>query len=103
MAWKPHRPGASRDEREGPNGRKGETTVILKGERRQTSAQAELPLQGRGEAPRVERSGEAPSAASRNEHLGNGHRLMERVVEVGNVKAALRRVKRGLCSDAHAR
>jgi RNA-directed DNA polymerase len=57
------------------------------------SAQAELPLQGRGEAPSVERSGEAPRAASRNEHLGNDRQLMERVVEAGNVKAALRRVK----------
>lgn len=34
-----------------------------------------------------------PTAASRNAHLGNDCRLMERVVEAGNVKAALRRVK----------
>lgn len=67
--------------------------MSLRSERRQTSAQAELPLQGRGEAPSVERSGEAPRAASRNEHLGNDRQLMERVVEAGNVKAALRRVK----------
>lgn len=60
---------------------------------RQMAAQAELPLQGRGEAPRVERSGEVSAAASRDAHLGSGHRLMERVVEAGNVKAALRRVK----------
>jgi RNA-directed DNA polymerase len=33
------------------------------------------------------------AAASRNAHLGNDARLMERVVEAGNVKAALRRVK----------
>jgi RNA-directed DNA polymerase len=67
--------------------------VSLEGTRRQKSAQAELPLQRRGEAPRVERSDEVPTAASRNAHLGNDCRLMERVVEAGNVKAALRRVK----------
>jgi RNA-directed DNA polymerase len=67
--------------------------VSLEGTRRQKSAQAELPLQRRGEAPREERSDEVPTAANRNAHLGNDCRLMERVVEAGNVKAALRRVK----------
>lgn len=67
--------------------------MSLEGTQRQKSAQAELPLQGRGEAPRAERSDEVPTAASRNAHLGNDCRLMERVVEAGNVKAALRRVK----------
>jgi len=67
--------------------------VSLGDERRQKTAQAVLPLEGRGEAPSVERSGEAPPAANRNEHPGTGHGLMELVVEGGNVKAALRRVK----------
>lgn len=34
-----------------------------------------------------------PTVASRNAHLGNDARLMERALEAGNVKAALRRVK----------
>jgi len=37
-----------------------------------------LPLEGRGEAPRVQRSGEAPTMASGTERLGADH-LMERV------------------------
>lgn len=78
---------------EGPNGREGGTTVSLGGERRQKSAQAELPPGGRGEALTAKRSGEAPTAASRNERPGSDRGLMERVVDGGNVKAALRRVK----------
>ncbi|WP_426733951.1 reverse transcriptase domain-containing protein [Myxococcus faecalis] len=34
-----------------------------------------------------------PTVASRNAHLGNDARLMERALEAGNVKVALRRVK----------
>jgi RNA-directed DNA polymerase len=64
----------------------------LGGERRQKSAQAELPLEDRGEAPKVERSGEAPKAAQGDERSGVD-RLMEMVIERSNAKAALRRVK----------
>ena len=59
---------------------------------RQKSVNAELPLERRGEAPRVQRSGETSTAANGNERSGNDH-LMERVVERGNIKAALKRVK----------
>ena len=60
--------------------------------RRQKSPQGELPLGHRGEAPKDQRSGEARTAASETGHPGDGH-LMERVVERGNVKAALKRVR----------
>ncbi len=59
---------------------------------RQKTAQAELPLESRGEAPRVQRSGEARTAANGNERSGTAT-LMERVVERGNVQAALKRVR----------
>lgn len=77
---------------EGPNRWESETNVSLGDARRQKSAQAELPLEGRGEAPRAERSGEARPATHGNERSGID-RLMEWVVEGGNVKAALKRVK----------
>ena len=64
----------------------------LRGERHQKSAQAELPLKSRGEAPRVQRSGEAPRATQGDERSGNDT-LMERVIERSNAKAALKRVK----------
>lgn len=79
---------------EGPNGRKSGTTVSLEGEMRQKTAKAVLPPEGRGEAPSVRRSGEAPTAANRNGHSGTDHLLMEKVVDGSNVKAALQRVKR---------
>lgn len=61
--------------------------------RRQKAAkQAELPLKRRGEAPRVQRSGEASTAANGNGGSGND-RLMEEVVARGNVKVALKRVR----------
>jgi RNA-directed DNA polymerase len=66
--------------------------VSLEKARRQKTAQAELPLERRGEAPRVQRSGEAGPAASGDERSGTAA-LMERVVERSNVKAALKRVK----------
>jgi len=66
--------------------------VSLGSARRQKSAQAELPLLGRGEAPRGQWSGEAPTATNGNGRSGNDY-LMERVVERGNVKAALKRVR----------
>jgi RNA-directed DNA polymerase len=77
---------------EGPNGRESETNVSLRDARRQKAAQAELPLEDRGEAPKVERSGEASTAANETGRSGMAA-LMERVVERGNVKAALKRVK----------
>ncbi len=59
---------------------------------RQKTRQLVLPLESRGEAPKVQRSGEASTAASGNERPGTS-RLMEEVVERGNAKAALKRVK----------
>jgi group II intron reverse transcriptase/maturase len=56
--------------------------------------QMELPLEGRGEASRAERSGEATSAAQRDERSGlDLGLLMERVVEGGNLRRALKRVQ----------
>ena len=51
----------------------------------------ELPLEGTGEARPLQRRGETPTAANGNERSGID-RLMERVVEGGHVKAALKRV-----------
>jgi group II intron reverse transcriptase/maturase len=59
---------------------------------RQKTGQLVLPLVGRGEAPRGQRSGEASTAASGNERPGTD-RLMEEVVQRGNAKAALKRVR----------
>lgn len=68
--------------------------MSLERERRQKSAQAELATEDRGEAPNGDRSGEAPTAAQRDQRSGNDHgKLMERVVERSNMQAALRRVK----------
>jgi group II intron reverse transcriptase/maturase len=54
--------------------------------------QLELPLEARGEAPQGQRSGEARTA--RHGHGGSGtDRLMEQVVERGNVTAAVKRVR----------
>lgn len=54
----------------------------------------ELPLEGRGEAPRVERSGEAGRAARGGTRSGVGHeQLMELVVERENCLRALKRVR----------
>ena len=61
-------------------------------ERRQKSAQAELPLEDRGEAPNVQRSGEARPVTNDTERSGTTA-LMERVVERGNAKGALKRVR----------
>jgi RNA-directed DNA polymerase len=54
--------------------------------------QLELPFEGRGEAPSVERSVEAATATKGSGHLG-GAELMERVLSRPNLKAALKRVK----------
>lgn len=60
--------------------------------RRQKTRQLELPLEARGEAPQGQRSGEARTATSG--HGGSGtDRLMERVVERGNVAVAVKRVR----------
>jgi RNA-directed DNA polymerase len=64
----------------------------LEDARRQKAKQLELPLGGEGEAPRARRSVEALTAAHGNERSRSDH-LMERVVEEGNVKAAVRRVR----------
>jgi len=66
--------------------------VSLEDARRQKTGQLVLPLEGRGEAPRSQWSGEASTAASGNERPGTD-RLMEEVVQRGNAKAALKRVR----------
>jgi hypothetical protein len=53
------------------------------------SRQLELPFEGRGEAPEVERSAETPSAARGRERPGASG-WMERVVERPNLLAALK-------------
>ena len=55
--------------------------------------QFELPLEGRGETPRGQRRGETPSATQGDERSGRDHRLMEHVVEGGNLRRALKRVQ----------
>ena len=60
--------------------------------KRQMTMQMELLLEGRGEAPRVERSDEARPAVRGNERSGVGD-LMERVVERENCLRALNRVR----------
>lgn len=63
---------------------------------RQMTMQMELPLEDRGEAPNVRRSGEAIAAMQGNERSGSDRpeELMERVVERGNLKTALQRVRK---------
>jgi len=69
--------------------------VSLEDARRQKSKQLELSLEEKGEALKVERSGEASAATYGNERPGSGDaRLMERVIERGNVVAALKRVQK---------
>jgi RNA-directed DNA polymerase len=68
--------------------------VSLESELRQMPKQ-ELPIEERGEAPKVDRSDEARSATHESKHSGNdGEKLLELVVERSNVEAALRRVKK---------
>lgn len=56
--------------------------------------QMELPLEGRGEAPRGERSGEATTATQGTERSGlDPLTWMERIVEGGNLRRALKRVQ----------
>lgn len=67
--------------------------MSLEGAGRQKSEQLELALDSRGETPRSQRSGEAPTAASRDGRSGIDQRLMEAVVERANAIAALKRVR----------
>jgi len=78
---------------EGPNGEESETTLHLGMAGRQMSMQMELLLEGRGEAPRVERSDEARLTVGGDERSGIGD-LMERVVERENCLRALKRVRK---------
>lgn len=59
----------------------------------QMTRQLELPLGGRGEAPRAGRSGEAESADDGSGRPGTCH-LMELALDGGNLRAALKRVRR---------
>lgn len=59
----------------------------------QMTRQLELPLGGRGEAPRAGRSGEAESATHVDGRPGTCS-LMELVVDGGNLRAALKRVRK---------
>ena len=60
----------------------------------QKSVQMELPLEDRGEAPNVQRSGEARRRHTEtNAQETTARGVMERVVERGNLKAALKRVR----------
>jgi len=78
---------------EGPNGEESESTVYHDKARHQKSIdQIELPLEGRGETPRVARSGEAVSAVRGDERSGLDG-LMDRVVDGGNLRRALKRVQ----------
>ncbi|HEX4634083.1 MAG TPA: group II intron reverse transcriptase/maturase, partial [Gemmatimonadales bacterium] len=62
--------------------------------RQMSSDQLELLLETRGEAPPIQPSGEAGRAAKERERSGIGHReLMEQVVERGNLRRALQRVR----------
>jgi group II intron reverse transcriptase/maturase len=61
--------------------------------RQKTSEQLELALDSRGEAPRSQRSGEAPTTSGGDDGSGGDHRLMEQVVERANALAAQKRVK----------
>ena len=65
----------------------------LDGKWPQMMRQLELPFGTRGEAPRTERSVEAPAASHGTEHSGTSD-LMERVCERNNLRAALKRVRK---------
>ena len=82
-------------QREGPNGEESESTVHHDEATHQMSnEQFELPLEDRGEAPRVERSGEATAATQGTARSGlDPLQMMERIVEGGNLRRALKRVQ----------
>ena len=77
---------------EGPNERKGETIVGLKGKRPQMSRQLEFRWGGKGEALIVPTSEEALMATHEIGHLGTSG-LMAEVVSRQNLQAALKRVR----------
>lgn len=85
-------PGRAKRRREGPNDGEGKPTVSLGKPTHQKAAQAALPAKGRGEAPSVCRSGAGPTA-NRGDGGPGTDRLMERVVEANNLRAALARVR----------
>jgi len=60
---------------------------------RQKSEQLELALDGRGETPKDQRSGEAPTTSDGTEHSRGDRLLMEQVVARANALAALKRVR----------
>lgn len=78
---------------EGPNREESESSVSRGKAMHQMSSQLELALERRGEAPRVQRSGEAGRAA-RGEERSGSHGLMERAVARENATEALKRVRR---------
>ena len=65
----------------------------LEGKRPQMFRQLELPLESRGEAPRVKRSEEEPTAICGDERSGASD-LMAKVVSRRNLQAALKRVRK---------
>lgn len=67
--------------------------MSLEGKRPQMSGQLELPLAGRGEAPRGKRSEEAPTATHGNDRSGTSE-LMGLVCERQNLQSALKRVRK---------
>jgi len=79
---------------EGPNREESESTVHHDKATHQKSVdQIELPLEDRGEALSAKRSGEAGSAAQGDERSGLDPLVMERVIEGGNLRRAVKRVQ----------
>lgn len=78
---------------EGPNEEKGECPSLSNTVKEQMSEQLELTFEGRGEAPRIERSVQTESADDASTTPGRGA-LMEQVVERSNMLRALKRVKK---------
>jgi group II intron reverse transcriptase/maturase len=66
--------------------------VSLEGKQPQMTRQLELPLASRGEAPRVKRSEEAPTATHGDERSGTSG-LLELALSRDNLRAALKRVR----------
>ena len=77
---------------EGPNGEEGVTITDLDGARHQMSTQLELLLEDRGEAPNVQRSGEARSAVGGDERSGVVHEQLMALV-VDNLNSSNRRMR----------
>jgi RNA-directed DNA polymerase len=79
---------------EGPNREESESSVRRGKAVHPKTGQLELALEGWGEAPKSQRSGEAGRAAQRNERLGSTRLLLEQVVARENAINALKRVRR---------